>query len=41
MAGEKTYYWDDVIFDNGGTNLDPVDLPITFEDPNIEFSSSF
>ena len=32
MAGEKTYYWDDVQFDGGGTNLDQVDLPITFED---------
>ena len=34
MAGEKTYYWDDVMFvgGGGGPMLDPVDLPITFED---------
>jgi hypothetical protein len=33
MAGEKTYYWDDVKFEGGGgSNLDQVDLPITFED---------
>jgi hypothetical protein len=33
MAGEKTYYWDDVKFTGGGgSNLDQVDLPITFQD---------
>jgi hypothetical protein len=33
MAGEKTYYWDDVQFTGGGgSNLDQIDLPITFED---------
>ncbi len=32
-AGAKTYYWDDVKFiGGGGSNLDQVDLPITFED---------
>ena len=33
MAGEKTYYWDDVTFTGGGgSNLAQVDLPITFQD---------
>ncbi len=33
MAGEKTYYWDDVQFlGGGGGNKDQVDLPITFQD---------
>ena len=33
MAGEKTYYWDDVKFiGGGGSNLSQVDLPITFQD---------
>ena len=33
MAGEKTYYWDDVKFiGGGGSNLSKVDLPITFQD---------
>ena len=33
MAGEKTYYWDDVKFvGGGGSNLAQVDLPITFQD---------
>jgi hypothetical protein len=33
MAGEKTYYWDDVKFiGGGGSNKAQVDLPITFED---------
>ena len=31
-AGEKTYYWDDVEFAGGGSTLEQVDLPITFED---------
>ncbi|MEQ9147680.1 MAG: hypothetical protein RLP13_05350, partial [Cytophagales bacterium] len=34
-AGAKTYYWDDVQFVEGGTN--PVDLPVTFEDPNVAY----
>lgn len=33
MAGEKTYYWDDVMFiGGGGSGLAQVDLPITFQD---------
>ena len=33
MAGEKTYYWDDVKFiGGGGSGLAQVDLPITFQD---------
>ncbi len=37
MAGEKTYYWDDVEF-VPGPSLDPVDLPITFEDSNVDYN---
>ncbi|MDF1867833.1 MAG: hypothetical protein P1U70_23645, partial [Saprospiraceae bacterium] len=36
-AGEKTYYWDDVEF-GGGSSLDQVDLPITFEDSNVNYA---
>jgi hypothetical protein len=33
MAGERTYYWDDVKFvTGGGSSLAQVDLPITFQD---------
>ncbi len=32
MAGEKTYYWDDVTFTGGGGGLAQVNLPITFQD---------
>ena len=33
MAGEKTYYWDDVKFiGGGGSTKAQVDLPITFQD---------
>ena len=35
-AGEKTYYWDDVEFVE--STLDPVDLPITFEDSNVDYN---
>ena len=34
-AGEKTYYWDDIIFIGGGGiggGKDQVDLPVTFQD---------
>jgi hypothetical protein len=34
-AGEKTYYWDDVIFIAGGPAQ--VDLPVTFEDANVDY----
>ncbi len=40
-AGEKTYYWDDVmmIAGGGGPVLDQVDLPITFEDTmNVDYA---
>ncbi len=36
-AGEKTYYWDDVIFDSG-TGMTPLNLPITFEDANVDYN---
>ena len=34
MAGQKTYYWDDVEFlpGSGGPIKDQIDLPVTFED---------
>jgi hypothetical protein len=31
-AGAKVYYWDDVEFGGGGSTLDQIDLPVTFED---------
>ena len=34
-AGEKTYYWDDVIFIADGPAQ--VDLPVTFEDANVDY----
>ncbi|MFK8102406.1 MAG: T9SS type A sorting domain-containing protein, partial [Saprospiraceae bacterium] len=38
-AGEKTYYWDDVEFvTGGGGGLDQVDLPVTFEDANVDYN---
>ena len=37
-AGEKTYYWDDVEFLGGGGGPDQVDLPITFEDDNVDYN---
>jgi uncharacterized surface protein with fasciclin (FAS1) repeats len=37
MAGEKTYYWDDIEF-VAGPSLDQVDLPITFEDTNVDYA---
>ena len=36
-AGEKTYYWDDVEFAGGGGPTQ-VDLPITFEDDNVDYN---
>ncbi|MEL6637757.1 MAG: fasciclin domain-containing protein [Bacteroidota bacterium] len=37
MAGEQTYYWDDVEF-IPGTPLEQIDLPITFEDSNVDYN---
>ncbi|MBR9919218.1 MAG: T9SS type A sorting domain-containing protein [Bacteroidetes bacterium] len=36
-AGEKTYYWDDVEF-LPGSPLDQIDLPVTFEDPDTDYT---
>ena len=36
QAGEQTYYWDDIIF-VGGTTLTQVDLPVTFNDPTVNY----
>jgi hypothetical protein len=35
--GEKTYYWDDVQFIEGG-GIFPLDLPITFDDPDVNYT---
>ena len=35
-AGEKTYYWDDVQFIFNALNQ--IDLPVTFEEDNVDFS---
>jgi hypothetical protein len=36
--GEKTYYWDDVEF--VPSDLEQVDLPVTFEDPDVFYNLS-
>ena len=36
-AGEKTYYWDDMVFVNTPPVVKP-DLPITFEDTNLDYN---
>ena len=39
-AGDgAVYYWDDVAFGSGPT-LAPIDLPVTFEDPAVDYSLS-
>ncbi|MEM6722683.1 MAG: T9SS type A sorting domain-containing protein [Bacteroidota bacterium] len=35
--GEKTYFFDDIDFAGGG-GLNPLDLPITFEDPDVTYT---
>jgi hypothetical protein len=40
-AGNKTYYADDFMFGaGGGTMLSQVDLPITWEDPTVNYASA-
>lgn len=39
-AGNKTYYVDDFVFGAGGPALTQVDLPITWEDPNVNYASA-
>ncbi len=34
-AGSKTYYWDDITFDDTAIEVIQPELPITFEDPNL------
>ncbi len=36
-AGEKIYYFDNVMFVGGGLGLAQMDLPVTFEDPMVEY----
>ena len=37
-AGDKTYLWDDVTFVGGGGGLSQIDLPITFDDPTVDYT---
>jgi len=38
-AGEKTYLWDNVAFiGGGGTGIVLIDLPITFDEPGVEYT---
>jgi uncharacterized membrane protein (Fun14 family) len=37
-AGEKTYYWDDVEFVDGDPVLEQIDLPVTFEEDNVDYT---
>jgi len=38
-AGNKTYYIDDVVFGVAGTILSQVDLPITFDDATVAYTT--
>lgn len=35
---DNTFYFDDVIFTSGGVVLDQISLPVTFEDPNVNYT---
>ncbi|MCB0706425.1 MAG: hypothetical protein KDC34_14010, partial [Saprospiraceae bacterium] len=37
-AGVKIYFWDDVEFVSGGGGLAQIDLPVTFEDANVDYT---
>ncbi|MDG1332217.1 MAG: T9SS type A sorting domain-containing protein [Crocinitomicaceae bacterium] len=37
-AGAQTYYFDDVYFGAPATSLSQIDLPITFEDPTVDYT---
>ncbi|MFK7785203.1 MAG: T9SS type A sorting domain-containing protein, partial [Crocinitomicaceae bacterium] len=39
-AGAQTYYFDDVIFGGIVNPLDQIDMPVTFEDPNVDYTMS-
>ncbi|MFT6499926.1 MAG: hypothetical protein ACJASQ_000033 [Crocinitomicaceae bacterium] len=36
--GTKTYYFDDVMFGQGVVTLAQIDLPVTFEDPLVDYT---
>ncbi|NEN22712.1 hypothetical protein G3O08_04230, partial [Cryomorpha ignava] len=36
-AGSQTYYWDDVTFDGNGGGENMIELPITFEDDEVDY----
>ncbi len=38
VAGEKTYYFDDVTFGGGSVVLNQVNLPVTFDNTNINYA---
>ncbi|MEM6348734.1 MAG: T9SS type A sorting domain-containing protein, partial [Bacteroidota bacterium] len=38
IGADSVYYWDDVIFGAPGPNLDQIDLPVNFENPNTNYS---
>jgi len=37
-AGAQTFFWDDVEFIGGGGMEEPLDLPITFDDPMVNYT---
>ncbi|MFK7783999.1 MAG: hypothetical protein AB8B56_02725, partial [Crocinitomicaceae bacterium] len=37
-AGAQTYYFDDVYFGQPPANLSQIDLPVTFEDPTVDYT---
>ena len=37
-AGAQTYYFDDVMFGAPATPLSQIDLPVTFEDPTVDYT---
>ncbi|MCF8370038.1 MAG: T9SS type A sorting domain-containing protein [Bacteroidales bacterium] len=38
MGAGDVYYWDDVEFMGGGTTLTQISLPVTFEDPLVDYT---
>ncbi|MEM6261473.1 MAG: T9SS type A sorting domain-containing protein [Bacteroidota bacterium] len=38
IGNDSTFYWDDVQFGIGGPTLLQIDLPVTFEDPAVDYT---
>ena len=38
-AGDKTYYWDDVEFVTGGGGPTQVELPVSFDEANVDYTT--